>query len=108
VGSKEGWTPATFKSTRQNRAKDSKVAAQQRPEDFMDEEDIREAEESQTMSTAEQYAGLGSTGEDLKRREALGDIFRPTGETIGVKLLKRMGWKGTGYRSKGVEESKYR
>jgi G patch domain-containing protein 1 len=59
----------------------------------MDEEDIREAEDSKSMSTAEQYAGLGSTDEDPQRREALGDIFRPTGKTIGVKLLKRMGWK---------------
>lgn len=93
MGSKEGWTPATFKSSRQNRAKDSKNAAQQRPEDFMDEEDIREAEESRMMSTAEEYAGFRSTDQDPKRREALMDIFRPTGETIGVKLLKKMGWK---------------
>jgi G patch domain-containing protein 1 len=93
VGSKEGWTPATFKSSRQDRAKDSKIAAQQRPEDFMDEEDIREAEESKEMSTAAEYAGLGSTDEDPKRRETFMDIFRPSGETIGVKLLKKMGWK---------------
>lgn len=93
MGSKEGWTPATFKSTRQNRAKDSKEAAQQRPEDFMDEEDMREAEEARNMSTAEEYAALGSTGEDPKRHEAFMDIFRPQGETVGVRLLKRMGWK---------------
>ena len=40
VGSKEGWTPATFVSSRSNRAK----YAQQRPEDFMDTEDRAEAE----------------------------------------------------------------
>lgn len=95
MGSKEGWTPAAFKSSRQDRAKDSKLApqAQQRPDDFMDEEDIREAEESRQLSTAAEYAGLGSTDEDSKRRETLMDIFRPSGETIGVKLLRRMGWK---------------
>lgn len=59
----------------------------------MDEEDMREAEESRTMSTAEDYAGFGSTDGDPLRREALMDIFRPSGETIGVKLLKKMGWK---------------
>jgi hypothetical protein len=38
VGSKEGWTPATFVSSRSNRAK---IAAQ-RTEDFMDAEDVAE------------------------------------------------------------------
>ena len=59
----------------------------------MDEEDVREAEETRKMSTAEEFVGFGSTDEDPKRRDALIDIFRPTGETIGVKLLKKMGWK---------------
>lgn len=93
MGSKEGWTPATFKSSRHSRAKDLKDVVQQRREDFMDEEDMREAEECKKMSTAEDYAGFGSTDEDPKRREAFMDIFRPAGDTIGVKLLKRMGWK---------------
>jgi G patch domain-containing protein 1 len=38
VGSKEGWTPAAFVSSRSNRAK----IAEQRAEDFMDAEDIAE------------------------------------------------------------------
>jgi G patch domain-containing protein 1 len=59
----------------------------------MDEEDIREAEESRNMSTAEEYAGFGSTHDDSKRRDPFVDIFRPTGKTIGVKLLEKMGWK---------------
>jgi G patch domain-containing protein 1 len=59
----------------------------------MDEEDMREAEESRTISTAEEFAGIGSTDEDPKRRQAFTDIFRPSGETVGVRLLKRMGWK---------------
>uniref|UniRef100_A0A3B4AM82 G patch domain-containing protein n=1 Tax=Periophthalmus magnuspinnatus TaxID=409849 RepID=A0A3B4AM82_9GOBI len=36
VGSKEGWTPSTFKSSRQSKAEQQ----QARPEDFMDEEVI--------------------------------------------------------------------
>lgn len=59
----------------------------------MDEEDMREAEESKKMSTAEEYAGFGSTDEDPKRHGAFMNISRPTGDTIGVRLLKRMGWK---------------
>lgn len=38
VGSKEGWTPSTFKSTRKHRAD----AGPNRPEDFMDDEDLGE------------------------------------------------------------------
>ncbi|KAI9373069.1 DUF1604-domain-containing protein [Aspergillus egyptiacus] len=90
VGSKEGWAPATFVSSRQNRAKD---AGQQRPEDFMDEEDIREAEESRTLHTNNEFSGFGSTATDPTRSGGLMDIFKPSGETIGVKLLKKMGWK---------------
>ncbi|KAL2006130.1 hypothetical protein VTN00DRAFT_9784 [Thermoascus crustaceus] len=93
VGSKEGWTPATFVSSRQNRAKDSNQRFQQRPEDFMDEEDLREAEESRRLQTTDEFAGFGSTESDLHRRGGLMDIFKTTGETMGVKLLKRMGWR---------------
>ncbi|KAL4905978.1 hypothetical protein BDW74DRAFT_184931 [Aspergillus multicolor] len=90
VGSKEGWTPATFVSSRQNRAKD---APKQRAEDFMDEEDIREAEEARTLQTNDEFSGFGSTATDTTRHGGLMDIFKTSGETIGVKLLKKMGWR---------------
>ncbi|OAX80151.1 hypothetical protein ACJ72_05520 [Emergomyces africanus] len=96
VGSKEGWTPSTFVSSRRNRAKDAKQSTQQlqqRPEDFMDEEDLREAEEARKLQTAGEYSGFGSTAADASRLGGLMDLFKTTGETIGVKLLKRMGWK---------------
>ena len=93
VGSKEGWTPSTFVSSRTNRNKDGPKVAQQRPEDFMDDEDIADAAEAQKVQTAEGFAGLGSTQNDAIRRGAYIDLFRIEGETIGVKLLKKMGWK---------------
>ncbi|KAH7380930.1 hypothetical protein BKA64DRAFT_727629 [Cadophora sp. MPI-SDFR-AT-0126] len=93
VGSKEGWTPSTFVSSRTNRKKDEPKPAQQRPEDFMDEEDIADAEDARRVQTAEGFAGLGSTQDDATRRGAFIDLFRVEGETIGVKLLKKMGWK---------------
>jgi G patch domain-containing protein 1 len=93
VGSKEGWAPSTFVSSRSNRKKDEAKPAQQRPEDFMDEEDIADAEDARRVQTAEGFAGLGSTQEDASRRGAFIDLFRVEGETIGVKLLKKMGWK---------------
>lgn len=90
AGSKEGWTPSTFVSSRQNRAKD---ALKQRAEDFMDEDDIREAEEARNLQTNEDFSGFGSTATDATRRGGLMDIFKVSGETIGVKLLKKMGWR---------------
>lgn len=93
VGSKEGWAPATFVSSRQNRAKDVLQKFQQRREDFMDEEDIREAEESRTLQTTGEYAGFGSTDADPARRAGLMDLLKTGGETMGVKLLKKMGWR---------------
>ncbi|KAL4937030.1 hypothetical protein BDV06DRAFT_203790 [Aspergillus oleicola] len=90
VGSKEGWTPATFVSSRQNRAKD---AQKQRAEDFMDDEDIREAEEARNLQTNEEFSGFGSTATDATRLGGLMDVFKVSGETIGVKLLKKMGWR---------------
>ncbi|KAJ5553859.1 hypothetical protein N7513_003818 [Penicillium frequentans] len=92
VGSKEGWTPATFVSSRQNRARDAKPATQ-RPEDFMDEEDLREQEESRNLNTTEGFAGFGSTEADATRRAGLMDLLKTGGETMGVKLLKKMGWR---------------
>jgi G patch domain-containing protein 1 len=59
----------------------------------MDEEDLREAEEARTLKTATDFAGFGSTATDPNRVGGLMDILRASGETIGVKLLKRMGWK---------------
>ncbi|KAI0113384.1 DUF1604-domain-containing protein [Daldinia grandis] len=95
VGSKDGWTPSTFVSSRTNRRKDDTTPKQQRPEDFMDEEDLADAEEAQKLQTAQGFAGLGATDEDglLRRGGGLADLFRVQGDTMGVKLLRRMGWK---------------
>lgn len=59
----------------------------------MDEEDLREAEEARNLATSEGFAGFGTTEQDSIRAAGLMDIFRPTGETVGSKLLRRMGWK---------------
>ena len=94
VGSKEGWTPSTFVSSRTNRRKDdAKSSTEQRAEDFMDEEDLADAEESRRIQTTAAFAGLGSTQDDVSRTPSLMGLFRPEGETMGVKLLKKMGWR---------------
>lgn len=110
VGSKEGWTPSAFVSSRTNRhnkdkdgtaadggaGSSAKPPQQQRPEDFMDEEDLADQAEAQKLQTAAGFAGLGSTEQDSAMRRGKGgfaDLFRSSGETMGIKLLKRMGWK---------------
>ncbi|KAK3945537.1 hypothetical protein QBC46DRAFT_349408 [Diplogelasinospora grovesii] len=93
VGSKEGWTPSTFVSSRTNRRKDDAKATLQRPEDFMDEEDLAEAEEAKKIQTTSDFAGLGSTEDDVSRINSLMGLFRVDGETMGTKLLKKMGWR---------------
>jgi G patch domain-containing protein 1 len=59
----------------------------------MDEEDLADAAEEQRVQLAAGFTGLGSTEEDSVRREGFIDLFRAEGETMGVKLLKRMGWR---------------
>ncbi|KAI4233560.1 MAG: hypothetical protein LQ349_004329 [Xanthoria aureola] len=92
VGSKEGWTPSTFVSSRASKKKDQPVT-QQKPEDFMDEEDIADAEEAKKLQTAESFAGFGTSADYVRRNDVVMDIMKTTGETMGVKLLKKMGWR---------------
>ncbi|KAI5298291.1 hypothetical protein KEM56_004174, partial [Ascosphaera pollenicola] len=100
VGSKEGWTPSTFVSSRSNRAKDAAAAAASRAqkiEDFMDEEDIKDAEDARLLHTASTYAGIGDADPNSSlattQHARLIDLFTPSGETVGVRLLRRMGWR---------------
>lgn len=58
----------------------------------MDEEDLREQEESKQISTADGFVGFG-TQDDQAVRHALDDIFKPVQDSMGEKLLNRMGWK---------------
>lgn len=59
----------------------------------MDEEDVADAEEAKKLQTTDSFAGLGSTAEERSLREPFSDLLKTTGETMGVKLLKRMGWR---------------
>lgn len=93
VGSKEGWTPSTFVSSRTNRHKDDATKAQNRPENYMDEEDLEDAAEAQKLQTSHAFAGLGSTEDGESQAAGLSGLFTPTGDTMGLRLLRRMGWK---------------
>ncbi|KAM6980551.1 G patch domain-containing protein 1 [Aplochiton taeniatus] len=112
VGTKEGWTPSTFVSSRQQKA----VKQSSRPEDFMDEEDMGEhGIAPQDITTTDDFS---SRKKDVIREKAkaitslsapipgdilLEDLVAPAKLSIGVQLLRRMGWKdgqGVGPRVK--------
>lgn len=60
----------------------------------MDEEDLREAEEARQIQTSGDFAGFGSTDADATRQAGLMDLLKTAGgDTMGVKLLRKMGWR---------------
>ncbi|KAF9973731.1 hypothetical protein BGZ73_003000 [Actinomortierella ambigua] len=108
VGSKEGWTPSQFVSSRDKRA-EQRLA---RPEDFMDEEDRAMMAESSKLVARNEFDIHGSAQRDLERKRAaardmqasgsvlgvlpdslIDDLVVPVSESIGIRLLKQMGWK---------------
>jgi G patch domain-containing protein 1 len=91
VGSKEGWTPKTFVSSRANRNKDQAAATAQRAEDFMDDEDLAEAAETRQLETAQHFAGIG--GANDTGNDGFFGLFMNPEETMGVKLAQKMGWR---------------
>ncbi|CAL8351039.1 unnamed protein product [Merluccius merluccius] len=117
VGSKEGWTPSSFVSSRQQKAGQQKAAQQQnRPEDFMDEEDFGEhGIAPNEISTSSEYQSsrrdkiqdkaktINSLSAPIPGDTLLEELIAPTRLSIGVELLKKMGWKdgqGVGPRVK--------
>lgn len=52
-----------------------------------------EAEEARKLQTADAFAGLGSTAGERSQDGTFMDILKTSGETMGVKLLKKMGWR---------------
>ncbi|GCC18209.1 hypothetical protein chiPu_0020748, partial [Chiloscyllium punctatum] len=102
VGSKEGWTPSTFVSSRQQKA-DKQVF---NPEHFMDEEDLEEhGIAPKGITTTDEFASkakdkiwersqaLASLVAPIPGASILDDLIAPAKITIGVQLLRKMGWK---------------
>lgn len=112
VGSKEGWTPSEFRSSRTNRH-DKDARKQMGVEDFMDEEDLEDFRKTAVKDSVEdqqqqhqhqdaaaavhdplmglfgaQSGAAGSIG-----KESSDSIVRPAKLALGYKLLNRMGWK---------------
>ena len=109
VGTKEGWTPTTFRSSRSNRVPND--AKTQKPEHFMDEEDFGEhgiaprlfmTKESFTPAdkeVAERKRAITQAVSDGVLRSAvpggipIHDLILPSKVSTGIMLLKKMGWK---------------
>ncbi|NXP41736.1 GPTC1 protein, partial [Leiothrix lutea] len=102
VGTKEGWTPSAFVSSRQKRA-DRTILG---PEDFMDEEDLSEfGIAPKDITTTDDFASKAKDKIKEKARQIAGvvapipgttafdDLIGPSKITIGVELLRKMGWK---------------
>ncbi|EFJ35734.1 hypothetical protein SELMODRAFT_80512 [Selaginella moellendorffii] len=130
VGSKDGWEPKTFKSSRGSRADMRQHSAY----DYMDDEERREMDSKQ-IGTAQEFDTFGFTAAEYARREATqetnryasflvifpqdlrsrpavipgfvpDEIIVPPTDSIGVKLLRKMGWRhGRGIGPKHIAAS---
>ncbi|KAM5571061.1 G patch domain-containing protein TGH [Rosa sericea] len=111
VGSKEGWTPQTFVSSRKNRAE----VKQQDISNFLDEDERAELE-GQSLGTSSQFDTFGFTAADHARKHAEkehqkrpsaipgpvpDELVLPATDSIGVKLLLKMGWR----RGRSIKDS---
>ncbi|KAK9091101.1 hypothetical protein Sjap_024278 [Stephania japonica] len=103
VGSKEGWTPQSFTSSRKKRAE----VTEQNMFSFLDDEEKAEME-SQSLATSLQFDTFGFTAAEIARKQAEkeqkkrssaipgpvpDEILIPAANSIGVKLLLKMGWR---------------
>ncbi|XP_062228742.1 G patch domain-containing protein TGH homolog [Phragmites australis] len=103
AGSKEGWTPQTFTSSRKNRAEVKKQSIHS----FLDEDDVKDMG-GNALETSQQYDTFGFTAAEYARKQASkeqkerplaipgpipDELVVPTTNSIGVKLLTKMGWR---------------
>lgn len=104
VGTKEGWAPSTFKSSRADRNADDgskqRRSQFQRPEDFMDDEDFNEhGIAPKQVKIKSDYKDEARSGVRPMRTGTTGlgiafeDMVKPIRNTIGVKMLRKMGWR---------------
>ncbi|CAN0902477.1 G patch domain-containing protein TGH [Linum grandiflorum] len=103
VGSKEGWAPQSFTSSRKSRAE----VKQQDIMNFLDEDEKADLE-GRSLGTSSQFDTFGFTAAEVARKQAdkeqdkrpsaipgpvPDELVLPASESIGVKLLLKMGWR---------------
>ncbi|GAX77920.1 hypothetical protein CEUSTIGMA_g5362.t1 [Chlamydomonas eustigma] len=118
VGSVEGFEPATFKSSRSERA----GAKQQNIDDFLDADELEERKRTHlhvrsdydTFGTAAAELAISEAQRDSESRPSiipgglLEEVVVPVANSVGMHLLQRMGWRpgrgiGTASSSRGPE-----
>lgn len=118
VGSKEGWTPQSFKSSRSEKAGERIT---QRPEDFMDDEDrgefgiapkgleIHEDFTAADNSKERKRKFLQSDMKPIPGEPVLQQLLKPVKDKVSVRILKAWGWRpgqGVGPRQTRKEKKK--
>lgn len=114
VGSKEGWAPSTFRSSRKDKEKrvGGSGAMGSRLEDFMDEEDLEAFREGRGALSSTQTYGMEQPpkrerdplmdmlglGQDPSKPQAIPDLdqsssIQVSSSSLGTRLLQRMGWR---------------
>ncbi|GJP70990.1 hypothetical protein CLOP_g1882 [Closterium sp. NIES-67] len=103
VGTKEGWEPASFRSSRSNRAE----RHEQRVAELMDADERDDAERA-AVAVHSAFDTFGFTAAELARTHALADggrrpavipggmleeLMAPVADSVGKALLRRMGWR---------------
>lgn len=94
VGSKEGFTPAAFVSSR-----DARAAAAQSVDDFMDDED-RQAGLATTLSAKQGFgtfadpgaAGATAAAAAQSVEGAMATMLQRAPDTMGLTLMRKLGW----------------
>lgn len=99
VGSKDGFTPQEFKSSRAEKAS----AKSFKPTDFMDEEDFSEfGIAPQKIQTKDDFEASSSSGKRKREKPSEGPIpgepvlknlLKPVRDKAAVRILKSMGWR---------------
>lgn len=116
VGTRDGWRPQQFKSSRSSKAE----SITQRPEDFMDDEDTSQfGIAPKGIRATDDYVDHGQRGTKRERitqdngpipgTPVLKELLKPVKETVGIMLLKKMGWRpgqGVGSRLTKKEKAK--
>ncbi|KAI0236303.1 G patch domain-containing protein 1 [Lamellibrachia satsuma] len=99
VGSEQGWAPSTFVSSR---SKKSDAPASRHPENYMDDEDLgdhgiapRNVAPTEDFASASRKRNIGAVTGDgvIPGASPLEDIIVPAKCPIGVRLLRKLGWK---------------
>jgi hypothetical protein len=120
VGSKDGFTPTQFVSSRSKRA----AIVESTIEDFMDDEDKANnlLADSGALHSSQDFAGLSRAAQKrppslfsddehaiLGASTALGEVFTiPLHDSAGVRLMRVLGWRhghGIGPRSANIERA---